>query len=206
VFDIFNCPHITLRNSNFTNNRGTGISRVPYRANTGAVSVGYNNMETDTLQPVIVVSGCHFVNNQATARSAFRTTSNAFFNRVFTGRGGGLGIFINDSSHNITGMISDNSFVGNYARSFGGGFYIVVFGDVTQNTLLIESNVFENNLADLGGGGLSLTFFSSGLKLAPHSSNLTDCLFKGNAGQSGGAISIFHSYQSKLAAHLYIQD
>lgn len=184
------------------NNRGTGISAISFRANTGAVSIGYNNIETDILHPQIAVMRCNFTNNRATATSSFRTTNNAFFNRVFTGRGGGLGIFINESYHNITGMISDNSFVGNYARSFGGGVFMVIFGEGTQNTLLVMRNVFENNLAESGGGGLLMTFFSIGLEAAPHTINVTDCYFRGNSGESGGATLFYLAYQGKLIIYV----
>ena len=195
VFDIFNCANIFINNSMFTNNRGTGISRTSFRANTGAVSIGFNNINTDVLHPLITISGCKFVSNRATAPlRSFRTTSSAFFNRVFTGRGGGLGIFVNESIHNITGTISDNAFVGNFARSFGGGLYIVVFGDNTQNLLLVERNVFEDNLAILGGGGFIMTFFSNGIEDTPHQTNITDCFFSGNSGESGGALLIYLAY------------
>lgn len=205
VFDIFNCASIFISNSVFANNRGTGISRISFRANTGAVSIGFNNIDTDLPRPLITVSGCKFVNNRATAPElSFRTTSSAFFSRVFTGRGGGLGIFINESIHNITGMISDNAFVGNYARSFGGGLFMVVFGDNTQNFLLVERNVFEDNLAMLGGGGLLMTFFSNGIEGVPHQTNISDCSFSRNSGESGGAILMYLAYEG--IRHVFVQQ
>lgn len=198
VFDLFNCRSITISDSTFFDNQGTGISRISFRANTGAVAIGFNNIETDVLNPIIMVQHCNFTSNRATARSAFRTTSNAFFNRVFTGRGGGLGIFVNESFHNITGMILDNHFENNFAQSFGGGLYIVLFGEETQNKLLVERNVFLNNVARLGGGGVLITFFSVGLESVPHQTNFTDCSFTGNSGETGGAILVYLAYEGKL--------
>ncbi len=200
MFDLFDCPNITITDSTFFDNRGTGISRTSFRANTGAVSIGFNNIDTDILNPAIMVMRCNFTSNRATALSAFRTTSNAFFNRVFTGRGGGLGIFINESSLNITGMIFDNIFVANYARSFGGGLFIVIFGENTQNMFRVERNIFINNVARLGGGGMLMTFFSVGLASAPHQTNITDCSFVGNTGETGGALLVYLAYQGKLSA------
>lgn len=198
--DIFNCPDISITDSTFMSNQGTGISRISFRANTGAVSIGYNNIETDILHPLIAVLRCNFTDNRATARNAFRTTSNAFFNRIFTGRGGGLGIFINESFHNISGTINDNRFVDNYARSFGGGLFMVIFGEGTQNILLVRRNVFVNNVALLGAGGLLMTFFSTGLEAAPHTSNITDCFFEGNSGESGGAVLVYLAYEGNCFA------
>ena len=190
ALDIFNSPNVTICDSNFFNNKGTGISRIPFRANTGAVSIGINEIDTDILNPIIMVMRCNFSNNKATALAAFTTSTNTFFNRVFTGRGGGLGIFINESSLNITGMVLDNSFTGNYARSFGAGLYMVIFGEGTQNKLLVKRNVFLNNNARVGGGGLLMTFFSFGVEGAPHQTNITDCSFIGNSGETGGGILV----------------
>ena len=200
VFDIFNVPSIYITDSTFTNNTGTGISRVPFRANTGAVSLGFNNIERNlTLQPLISVSRCNFTGNNASAANAFTTTTSAFFNRIFTGRGGGLGISINESRYNITAMISDNRFVGNYARSFGAGIFMVIFSEGTQNLMLVRRNVFVDNFALLGAGGLVMTFFSIGLDTAPHTLNISDCLFRGNSGESGGAVLFYLSYEGQYS-------
>ena len=199
VFDLFNCQNITITGSTFFNNSGSGISRTSYRANTGAVSIGFNNIDTDILSLAIMIMRCNFTNNRATALSAFRTTSNAFFNRVFTGRGGALGIFINESSHNTTGMISDNFFVTNFARLFGGGLYFVMFGENIQNMFNFERNVFLDNVAPLGAGGMLVSFFAAGFESAPHQVNVTDCSFTGNYGETGGGLLISIAFEGKLS-------
>ena len=197
--DLFNCPNITIIGSTFFHNRGTGKSSIPFRANTGAVAIGFDNIKTDIPNPTLSVKQCNFTNNQALAESNFRTTSDAFFNGVFTGRGGGLGVFINESFHNITGRIVNNSFVDNYAESFGGGLYLVVYGDRTQTQLLVERNVFLNNVGYLGGGALLMSFFSVGVETAPHQTTVIECSFINNSGQTGGAILAYWSYGGKLA-------
>ena len=93
------------------------------------------------------------------------------------------------------GRIYDNHFEGNFARSFGGGLFMVIFGDNTQNILYVTRNTFVNNVALLGAGGLLMTFFSTGLLDAPHSMVASDCDFRGNAGESGGAILVYLAYE-----------
>ena len=74
---------------------------------------------------------------------------------------------------------------------------MVIFGENTQNKLLVERNVFLNNVGRLGGGGLLMTFFSVGLESAPHQTNITDCSFTGNAGETGGAVIVYLAYEGK---------
>ncbi len=191
VFDIFNSVDITIMSSIFFNNSGTGISRKAFRGNTGAVSIGFNNIELDQQeggQPQISVSNCNFTRNRATAIALVRSTDAVFTNNIFSGRGGGLGIFIDDSRYNITAFIYDNVFVSNYGRSYGGGLFIVIFGEDTQNVFLVKRNEFKDNLAELGAGGLLMTFNSAGFTEAPHTTIVSECSFIGNSGRSGGGI------------------
>ena len=198
VFDIFNCAAVSIVNSNFIDNRGTGISRYPFRANTGAVSVGYNNAPRDFSNITADVLNCKFIRNKATAAHKFRSTSSAFFSRIFTGRGGGLGFLFNESFHNASVNLRGNIFENNYARSFGGALYFVTFGMQTQNVYALDGNHFRNNFGRLGGGAISNTFFSCGILESPHSLLMTDCLFVGNIGQTGGALSLYLPYEGML--------
>ena len=189
VLDIFNTANTTIIGCIFFNNSGTGISRNSFRANTGAVAIGFNNIQLDQQEdPCIFISNCNFTRNRATAKSFVRSTNSAFFSRIFTGRGGGLGFFLNESQYNIIARINDNVFMDNYARSFGGGLYMVIFGGSTQNMFFVSRNVFENNVALLGAGGLLMTFFSVGVRETPHTTIISDCTFSGNTGESGGGV------------------
>ena len=164
------------------------------------MAIGFNNIELTEKEakPNILVSGCNFTRNRATAESFFTSTSTAFFSRIFTGRGGGLGVYINESLHNISGVISGNIFVDNYARSFGGGLFIVIVGGKTQNIFQVKRNLFINNKAVLGAGGYVVTFFSVGLRDAPHTTNVTDCVFSGNVGESGGGVLTYIASEGKF--------
>ena len=151
VLDIYNCGNISISNSNFIDNSGTGISRCSFRGNTGAASIGYNNNPISFSEIVAKVSHCNFTNNRATAERRERSTNGAFFSRIFPGRGGSLGVFYNESYHDIVLRLSDNHFQNNYARSFGGAVYLIIFGEGTQNMIILQRNTFIDNFARLGG-------------------------------------------------------
>ena len=198
MFDIFNCASVSITDSTFIDNSGTGISRHPFRANTGAVAIGYSNVPKRYPQVTARVVKCNFTRNRATAADKVRTTSAAFFSRIFSGRGGGLGVFFDENFYNILLDVHDNHFMENYAKSFGGALYLVTFREGTQNQYNVSKNKFVNNFAPLGGGAISNTFFSNGVPDSPHQLLMTDCLFKGNVGQSGGALSLYLPYGGKI--------
>lgn len=197
MFDIFNSAEVSITNSVFVDNSGTGISRYSFRANTGAVSIGYNNIPTLFPQVSFEVTQCNFTNNRATALKQVKSTNVAFFSRIFSGRGGAVGVFYNESYYDITVRILDNYFENNFARSFGGAVYLVMFGEGTQNINILERNVFINNVSPLGGGAIISTFFSNGVVGRPHSTFISDCTFIGNVGQTGGALFIYPAYECK---------
>ena len=140
------------------------------------------------------IAQCAFINNRATATNMVRVTNNAFSTRIFSGRGGGLGVFYNESYHNISLIITNTCFENNYAQSFGGALYLVKFGEQTQNAYMLRGNNFINNIAPLGGGAMDNTFFSG----APNMLMMTDCNFIENVGQTGGALSLYLPYAGKL--------
>ena len=162
------------------------------------MAIGFNNIQSYIPNPVFVVRHCNFTNNQATAESFFRTPNNAVFNGIYTGRGGGIGIYVNESFHNISGIISDSFFVGNFVRLYGGGVFLVVFGSGTQSHLLVERNVFERNVARLGGGAIITTYFSRGTEGSPHTTIIKDCTFNGNTAETGGAALLYLAYEGKI--------
>ena len=203
MFDIFNSAEVSIISSVFVDNSGTGISRYSFRANTGAVSIGYNNIPTLFPRVSFEVTRCNFTSNRATASRQVKSTNVAFFSRIFSGRGGAVGVFYNESYYNITVRILDNHFENNYARSFGGAVYLVMFGEGTQNVNILERNVFLNNFSPLGGGAIISTFFSNGVVGRPHSTFISDCTFVGNVGQTGGALFIYPAYECEYQ-YIYI--
>ena len=204
--DIYNTLDATIMGCTFFNNSGTGISRFPFRGNTGAVAIGFNNVIADkNIRPAIIVSNCNFTDNRATANLSFLTTDNALSRQVYTGRGGALGIFINESIHHTIINIYTNVFVRNYARSFGGGVYVIIFGQNTQHIVRVSRSVFEDNVAIVGAGALLVTFYSIGVREIPHTVILSDCSFTRNVGESGGAVLIGITDQGKIGFHLSVK-
>ena len=197
VLDIYNCQSTSLTNSSFVDNTGSGISNSSYRGNTGAVSIGFNNVPDNISFPNVQVSGCNFTNNSATARSVFRTSSQAFSSQIFSGRGGALGVFINESFYNISVVISDCRFEHNYARSFGGGMFLIFTGFNTQHTINVDRTWVISNMAVLGGGGVQVSYISNGIPGSPHMVNFTDCVFDGNRGVAGGGMYVYPSFVGK---------
>ncbi|XP_019852697.1 PREDICTED: uncharacterized protein LOC109582431 [Amphimedon queenslandica] len=188
VLDIYNCETVTISGCMFYDNVGMGSNELPYRGNTGSVSIGYNDMDTGYNNPKIIVRDTHFVNNSA---YHYRGTSKAFFRGIFQGRAGGLGIFINESYHNVSILVKNCKFINNQAVAFGGGLYFIYNGRNSYHTGIVEDSDFIDNVAFLGGGGFISSIISSGLKEAPHLVKFTNCSFQNNMGDSGGGMYFY---------------
>lgn len=197
VLDIYNCQNVSILGSSFKDNRGTGKVQIPYRGNTGAVAIGFNDVPQHLSTPCIRIQDSDFLNNRATAQSTFETSNQAFTNQYFTGRGGGLGIFVNESFHNITVTVHDCTFGGNFARSFGGGMYILFNGENTQHFIIVERTEIVSNIALKGGGGIQLSYISNGVQATPHTGTFVDCSFTANRGEAGGGIYVYPSFRGE---------
>ena len=193
VLDVFNCHHVFMNDSLLENNQGSGIVNASYRGNTGGVSFGYNTLPLEFNTPQLLVSHSKFRNNRATATSAFRTSSQAFFAQIFTGRGGALAIFSNESNHDLNLTISDCLFENNTARSFGGGVYLLLGGFTTHHKIRVERVNARYNTAQLGGGGFQASFFNNGPEEDPLLMSFVECEFSNNRGIAGGAIFVITS-------------
>ena len=195
VLDIYNSIHVTIANSNFNNNSGTGNVLLPFRGNSGAVAIGYNRgISTNFVtHPNILVKNCSFTNNQANVftTESILTSSMIVTQGVFTGRGGGLGLLINQSFHNVTALIADCQFINNYAFSFGGGFYLIFNGTGTQHKVTLDNCQFVKNTGTLGAGAICIGYLTNGYFNFPMTSVIQHSLFVGNQGETGGAIFIF---------------
>lgn len=183
---------------------GTGISRYAFRGNTGAVAIGFNGVPLEYSQPEVLISNCNFTRNRATASALFRSSSGAFFNQAFSGRGGGLGIFFNEDIRNVSVNIADNVFQSNYARSFGGAVFLVVFNEGTHHTLQLQRNIFHSNVGMLGGGAIQMTFISNGIAGNPHMTLFTDCSFVSNSGASGGAVYVYPAFEGTIVNQQHV--
>ena len=193
ALDIYNSAHVTIANSNFSNNSGSGNVLLPFRGNTGAVAIGYNKEKSISItNQTILVQNCVFTNNRAdVSTQSFLTSSNIVARGIFTGRGGGLGLLINESFHNITALIADCQFVNNFASSFGGGVYVVFNGTGTQHRVTADNCQFINNTGILGAGGMNTAYLTNGELNYPMTAMVQNSYFFGNRGETGGAMYIF---------------
>ena len=198
--DIYNCQEVTLSNCSVEHSTGNGDVLVPFRGNTGAVAIGINSVyENFTAAPSVYITNCTFAYNRALASRTLNTFSQTGFGQVFSGRGGGLGLYINDSVHNVSMVIADCTFHDNYAKSSGGGIYIYINGRTIQDTISIQRTVFVNNyVSENSGGGATVVFYSNGLPLAPHTVQFIDCRFESNTGEVGGGLYVFTSFEGQL--------
>ena len=184
---MFNCHHTILSDLTVKHNRGSGISDVSYRGNTGGASFGYNNLPLQFNSPSLNISGSEFRNNSARADSVFLTSSQAFARRVFTGRGGALGVFVNESHFSLNVVITECVFEGNSARSFGGGVYILPGGRAgTRHRVLFQRCEFESNHAGIGGGGVHATYPTAGPRNNPNLVTFTHCNITNNTAPFNG--------------------
>ena len=194
VLDIYNSAHVTITNSNFSDNSGTGNVFLPFRGNTGAVAIGYNQNGSSNFvtSPNILVRNCSFTNNRADVSTESFLTSNDIVARgIFTGRGGGLGLLISNSFHNATAVISNCQFLNNFAASFGGGFYLVLNGTGTQHNVTMDNCEFRNNTGILGAGAINVGYLTNGALDLVMTVMIKSSCFIGNQGVTGGAILIF---------------
>ena len=194
ALDIYNSAHVTIANSNFSNNSGTGNVLLPFRGNTGAVAIGYNKDESFIFipNPNILVQNCLFVNNQANVFTESILTSSMIVTQgAFTGRGGGLGLLINESFHNVTALITNCRFHNNLAFSFGGAFYVAFNGTGTQHRVTVNNCQFVNNAGILGAGAICIGYLTNGNFKFPMTAVIQNSLFAENKGETGGAIFIF---------------
>ncbi len=191
VLDVYNCQNVTLNFLTLRNNSGNGRLHESARGNTGGIGIGYNMLPAVFTNPTLTLSNSNFIGNQA---MGFLTPEQAVRDLVYIGRGGGVGLFMNESMHSLWIVITDCLFEENVARLFGGGMFLLTTGYVeVQHQVTIERCRFIKNLANSGGGGMQLALLQTGDMEQPHSFVYTDCLFEMNRGGTGGGIYIFVS-------------
>lgn len=187
VLDVFNCHHTMIIGVTLEHNRGSGILAVSYRGNTGGASFGYNNLPPHFNSPSLYVSDSIFHDNNAMADSVYLTSSQAFTRRVFTGRGGALAVFSNESRASLNVTLIDCIFEGNSARSFGGAVYLLPGGGAKiHHSMLLQRCLFNSNQAGICGGGVQVTYPTTGPKYHPHHITVTDCNVTNNRAQFNG--------------------
>ena len=230
AIDIFKCAQVIVSGCTFSNNTNLGLENRPYSGNAGAVAIGYDETTDQNYQPDIKIIDTTIEYNRAPADGAFdyeRDASLFLKRKIFKQRGGGIAFNLGTTNKSADVDIIRCSFEGNFARSAGGGIYINLQGTNNSHAIDIRECNFTNNEALIGAG--LATFYnpatSEGSILAEvvalvYIVSITNCVFTGNSGQFGGALSniqlgylnelnvtncTFRENEGSLGAALYLQ-
>lgn len=196
VLDIFNCESVNLNSSLFRDNLGTGTFQESFRGNTGALSLSFKNYPQAFSTPHVKLNDCQFINNRAEATENFLSTNEALSRNIFTGRGGSIGVFINEHTRDVLINIVDSAIVNSYARSLGGGVFMIINGQLPRQHIVnfIRTNI-SSSYAQVAGSGVFLGYLSAtDTVVTPHSVLFEQCNFVNNTGFSGGGVYIVTSF------------
>ena len=156
-----------------------------YSIHAGAVSIAIDTFADSILQPYITVSNSTFYNNSAIPSPTLaRSTNDIFSNRIFTGRGGGLGMALNAPDHKVEITIDSCLFEENRVLLWGGGAYII-FDLQSNHTATNKDSVYLRNWSQYGAGGFFLGTFSGGYPNRHITSNVINCDFIENSANHG---------------------
>ena len=150
----------------------------------------YNSLFNESTA-TIYLENCTFVQNRAEPLGMDIVSSSELILRgIFAGRGGGVGIFIQqDSAVNTT--IQNCLFEQNYATTFGGGVYFLFDKGVLNHSLVITSSDFVDNESGDGGGGLVIGFLYTYLSGTAPSVSVMKCYFANNQAKYGGGAYVY---------------
>ena len=186
ALDIYNCLMVAVSSCLFESNGPAAVVKTDnFRGHSGGLSLAYSSLAGS---PRFSIRDCNFSNNTADPSSLGnqRTTAQAFSQRIFTGRGGGLAILISGTDP-VTGSVENCVFTDNRAKSFGGGLYTVQSG-LSNHTINVNDSLFTGNSAGTGAGGMLAGFINGGDSRNSNKLIAVGCTFVRNAAPHGGAI------------------
>ena len=187
--DIFNCWSVTVDDCHFDSSRSS-LGKAQYRGNAGGLSIAYNTTDPSIPSlPQVSITDSTFTNNSAVLplQNTSQQINLALNNNYFFGRGGGLGVFLNELHYNVTFEISNCNFSDNFAQSIGGGALFFIDGSKTHHDFTATNCNFRNNSA-MFGGGLQIGMQVQNLNSAPSNFTLVNCSFVGNVANFGGGL------------------
>ena len=210
ALDLFNIGLLEINHSNFSSCI-TDVAKAQYRGNSGAVSIAYytppdTNKTVITPQPVVHITGCLFWNNSAflPPQLSSQQINLALNDNSFFGRGGGLGIFIQESAKNVSTFVQNCTFVENFADSFGGGAYLYISGNESHHNFSVVDCNFTGNSAHMGsfGGGIQVAMLIQNRQSPPCNLEFVRCLFDNNMADYGGGLS---TVQVRHSCHVSVR-
>ena len=194
--DIFNCQTVVIELSVFFNNSAM-VQKDQYHSNSGGLGIAYHTNSTayltPSLPPSVTITNCEFTRNRVRLpeNSFQRQINQALNNHIYFGRGGGLGMFLDEYSVNVTVAIEKCRFDSNHAQSFGGGLYLYIDGGNTRHKFSVSDSNFTWNTAGKGsfGGGVQVALLIRNANDEPSQLDFTRCHFVGNTASFGGGLS-----------------
>lgn len=184
------------------------VNRSTFDAN-GHITLGGNGVYVDNIYSIenksclmenntFIFKNCTFNNNRASSSSNYSK-----FRSIHYGRGGGLGIYLNNYACNNSVLISDCVFDDNQAYRAGGGLFVSMHRSTKNNHVHVWNSSFANNKA-LYGGGAYVGYISSNKKVVINGTYLFElCMFDGNSANYGGGTSLHSSRNAINSTVIY---
>ena len=150
-----------MDNCTFKNNFNNGSGNDPFRGNAGAIAVGYSNYSKNDSKDdnsinaySITIKNSTFINNAANTANS---TDEVLIQKIFSGRGGAIALYIPTPNSTVKFTSESNCFVNNRASSAGGAIYAHLSGDFANVMLHVKDCNFTGNVAQ-DGAGLEFTY------------------------------------------------
>ena len=211
--DIFNCQRVLIDHSVFHNNTAM-VEKDQYHANSGGVGIAYHTNDTvyfdPSLTPWVTVTSCEFTSNRALLPivESRQQINQALNNQIYFGRGGGLGVFLDEYFINITVTVEKCTFDSNNAESFGGGLYLYIDGADTHHEFVVTESNFTANTAEgeSFGGGVQVALLIRNANSDPSQLDFTKCSFIGNTASFGGGLSAVQVFSQGSGNKIRLRD
>ncbi len=196
--DISNVINIEITDCYF-NDCSTNTEKPKFHGNSGAVSVAYFPQSDATFlsnrtNPFLSISNSIFTNNRAILPPGISQSQldEALNNNIYHGRGGAVGIYVQENVRNVSVKICDCLFDNNNADSFGGGLYLNINGQNTTHSFVVEDTNFTRNSVNGEGGfggAVQIALLIQNIGYPPTEIEFIRCHFEGNNGSYGGGLS-----------------
>lgn len=199
ALDIFNCLQTEIVASTIQDSVAKG-QKLQYRGNSGGISLGFfHNRSSAAENHSVRLHNLTIRNNRALlpANNFNKQQIDLALNdHFYFGRGGGIGVFIDETQVNVSIEVLNCTFINNFADSFGGGMYFYVDGDSTHHQFVTKKCLFKGNAAGNGsfGGGLQVAFLIRNNNADPTECIFEDCTFINNSAAFGGGLSTVQVY------------
>lgn len=222
---VKNCRDVVIENSTFSRCRQTALQLVDTRGDVSITNVIFNrNLNFPTTYQIyshsggmeIIFSGsgsdilasnytlryCNFTDNTAPSMyESFNTTLGQTSEWRGQSIGGGLAVYFQGNSSEITISIIHCMFVGNFAK-WGAGMHILFQDQAIDNTVEVSISKYIENRVDQAGGGACIRFFTMLESLESYNYNQVtfhDVEFSRNEGNFGAGTCVLSTYSSYLS-------